>query len=484
MSIFYSEDLKLRNVSAMVTDNTNLYLVNIYDIGTPTPTIFSIPISSHNMSTLLYSNDNNYYINSSIAYYNNYIYFTTNTSVCIYSILTKVTTTKLSNTNIIYSNLCINSVNGNVYFTQSADVNANTSRLLIYNSDINAQITIGNNIYAINNNNCASINVCKYNDSSVIFALGSSQIISITTDNTNVYLLVILKNPLGITSNLGPNTILVVFSNVNTNYWTQGVFYILDNTSQLYSKILYNNGFLYFTQNASYTTNNYIVKTDLTGNIINSTSYLGGNSIYGGGMTFDSNGNFYVTWDQYQNTPTKTSILATLVPPCFKSGTLILTNKGYFPVESLRSDDLIQTYKHGLVPIYKIGKKEMYHPAENSRIKSQLYRCSQDKYPELFEDLIITGCHSILVDSFESEEQRNKIIEVNNDTYGTDGKIRLPACVDDKTTVYEKEGTYTIYHFALENDNYYANYGVYANGLLVETCSKRYITELANMDIV
>jgi hypothetical protein len=28
------------------------------------------------------------------------------------------------------------------------------------------------------------------------------------------------------------------------------------------------------------------------------------------------------------------------------------------------------------------------------------------------------------------------------------------------------------------------NYGVYANGLLVESCSKRYLTELSNMRIL
>ena len=33
---------------------------------------------------------------------------------------------------------------------------------------------------------------------------------------------------------------------------------------------------------------------------------------------------------------------------------------------------------------------------------------------------------------------------------------------------------FMIWHFALENDNYFSNYGIWANGLLVETCSKRY----------
>ena len=61
---------------------------------------------------------------------------------------------------------------------------------------------------------------------------------------------------------------------------------------------------------------------------------------------------------------------------------------------------------------------------------------------------------------------------------------RLPACVHKRTSVYEKEGNYEIYHLALENENYYNNYGIWANGLLVETCSKRYLKELSGMDLL
>ena len=43
---------------------------------------------------------------------------------------------------------------------------------------------------------------------------------------------------------------------------------------------------------------------------------------------------------------------------------------------------------------------------------------------------------------------------------------------------------FNIYHFALENDIYTYNYGVYANGLLVESCSKRYLAEIANMTML
>jgi hypothetical protein len=170
--------------------------------------------------------------------------------------------------------------------------------------------------------------------------------------------------------------------------------------------------------------------------------------------------------------------------PCFKEESKILTNNGYIAVQNLKKGDLVKTSKNGFVSIHSIGKRKMRHDASEERLKYQLYTCSTDKYPELFEDLIITGCHSILIDKFTSQKQREKTIQVNGNTYVTDGKYRLPACVDERTSVYDKSGYYNIYHFALENEDYYMNYGVYANGLLVETCSKRYLNELSNMELL
>jgi hypothetical protein len=170
--------------------------------------------------------------------------------------------------------------------------------------------------------------------------------------------------------------------------------------------------------------------------------------------------------------------------PCFLECSKILTDKGYKPIQDLRKGDLVKTLKHDYKAIDMIGKREIYHPALQERIKDQLYKCSQSEYTEIFEPLIITGCHSILVDSFTSEEQKQKVIEVNDKIYVTDNKYRLPACADPCASIYETHGTYTIYHLALENDDYYMNYGIYANGLLVETCSKRYLKELSNMTLI
>jgi len=170
---------------------------------------------------------------------------------------------------------------------------------------------------------------------------------------------------------------------------------------------------------------------------------------------------------------------------CFKKDTKILTDKGYKYVQNLRKGDLVKTSRDGYKKIDMIGKQEIYHPASEERVKHQLYKCTSAKYPEVFEDLVITGCHSILlVDEFPSEEEREKTREVNGYLYVTDGMYRIPACADKRTSVYKPAGNYTIYHFALEHDDYYMNYGVYANGLLVETCSKRYLKEISNMELI
>jgi hypothetical protein len=176
---------------------------------------------------------------------------------------------------------------------------------------------------------------------------------------------------------------------------------------------------------------------------------------------------------------------AQLPPPltCFNKDTKILTDKGYIPIQNLKRGDLIKTVNHGFVPIYNIGYKEIYNPCVENRIKDQLYVCSKKNYTELFEDLIITGSHGILVTEF-NEGEREKTVELLGRIFITDNRYRLPVCLDKRADIYDKLGLFSIYHIALENDDFFMNYGVYANGLLVETCSKRYLQDLSQMTIL
>ena len=82
------------------------------------------------------------------------------------------------------------------------------------------------------------------------------------------------------------------------------------------------------------------------------------------------------------------------------------------------------------------------------------------------------------------DKEREQIIETLGDIYVTDRKYRLPAFNDKRAKPYEERGDFRIWNLALENENYYANYGIYANGLLVETTSCRYIKEISRMTLV
>ena len=170
--------------------------------------------------------------------------------------------------------------------------------------------------------------------------------------------------------------------------------------------------------------------------------------------------------------------------PCFLKGTNILTNIGYRPIEVLRKGNLIKTLLHGYKPIEMIGYSIIYHQGARDRRKDQLYVCTPAQYPEVVEDVVLTGSHAILVDEFTDDQQRNETKEVLTDIFLTDNYYRLPACVDARTRVYDQPGTYTIYHLALQHENYYMNYGIYANGLLVESCSRRYMKECSGMRFV
>ena len=152
-------------------------------------------------------------------------------------------------------------------------------------------------------------------------------------------------------------------------------------------------------------------------------------------------------------------------------------------IQNIRSGVLVKTFSSGYKPVCMIGTSVIYNPGTDERFKDRLFICKKEKYPELNEDLIITGCHSILVDEITAV-QREQIIKHMGAIYETENNYRLNAVSDERAEPYNCSGKFNIYHIALENNNYIANYGVYANGLLVESCSKRYLKELSKMRLL
>jgi photosystem II stability/assembly factor-like uncharacterized protein len=165
---------------------------------------------------------------------------------------------------------------------------------------------------------------------------------------------------------------------------------------------------------------------------------------------------------------------------CFLEGSKILTLKDniptYVPIEKLKKGDLVKTSCNGYKPVYAVAKNEIYNNISDDRNPEKLYKCSKENYPELEEDLIITGNHSILVDTV-TPIQSQKINNSFKCLCSTDNKIKLPSSIDERAIPYDVAGNFNIWHIALENSDEKLDYGIYANGLLVESCSIKYLKE-------
>jgi hypothetical protein len=174
--------------------------------------------------------------------------------------------------------------------------------------------------------------------------------------------------------------------------------------------------------------------------------------------------------------------------PCFLEGSTILCKvdnaETYVPVENLKPGTLVKTSLNGFKPVALIGKAPKKNPGTDERIEDRLYRLSPSNYPALKTDLFLTGCHSVLECPL-TEAQKEAVTKHLGKLYVTDKKYRLTAFADERAEPWNSEGTYTVYHFALENEDERMNYGVYANGgLLVETCSLRTLRGRGNMELI
>ena len=165
---------------------------------------------------------------------------------------------------------------------------------------------------------------------------------------------------------------------------------------------------------------------------------------------------------------------------CFDESTEILClnhelKEVYVPIDQLKKGSIIKTFKHGYRKIDLIYKGSFVNDVNN--FHNCMYILPKDK--NMTKDLIITGGHSVLVNSM-SKKAYNKNMEYFGETIQEiDGKQLLIAAASDKFKALENKNVYNYYHFVLENDgNDDARYGVWANGVLTETPSKKWFTEI------
>jgi hypothetical protein len=111
-----------------------------------------------------------------------------------------------------------------------------------------------------------------------------------------------------------------------------------------------------------------------------------------------------------------------------------------------------------------------------------MYVLKKTKENGLLDDLIITGGHSILVDKLTIEEQQ-KQLDFN---IQFDNKFLLLSKASSLfEPVTEKGKKFNWYHFCLEPEdyNYDQRFGVYANGVLVETPSENQLKPYVGIEM-
>ena len=171
--------------------------------------------------------------------------------------------------------------------------------------------------------------------------------------------------------------------------------------------------------------------------------------------------------------------------PCFNHDTKILclnkfSKEEYVPIQDLRKGDMVKTYLHGYKRIDMIGMDTMINNPDNWQ--ECMFKMEKTEENALTEDLIVTGWHSVLVKNLTPEqEEKHKELDF---IYHIDNKCLLLASVSEDFQKLENRDDYTYYNLTLESSSETKRYGIYANGILVETPSKKQFLKHAYKELM
>jgi len=174
--------------------------------------------------------------------------------------------------------------------------------------------------------------------------------------------------------------------------------------------------------------------------------------------------------------PTSTVINYNGGASCFSEGIKILClnkkfEEEYIPIEKLRKGDLVKSYLHGYRKVELIGKG--YSVSDMNKFTECMYKMVKTETNGLIEDLILTGGHGLLVNDLGEYTEKTK--EIWNELQKIDDKYLLLAGISNDFEKLETVPSFYYYQFILENngDNK-ERFGIWANGVLVETSTKEH----------
>ena len=127
---------------------------------------------------------------------------------------------------------------------------------------------------------------------------------------------------------------------------------------------------------------------------------------------------------------------------------------------------MIKTYKHKY-------KKLLYK--SHQKVRNNIVCMKNDSLDTNvpFNDLTVTTGHSMLVDNLTDDEITE--IEKWYPVKKIDDKFLILSRVSKYFEEYDTKELNNVYHLILEADDLDTQYGIYANGVLMETMSKRFL---------
>jgi hypothetical protein len=162
---------------------------------------------------------------------------------------------------------------------------------------------------------------------------------------------------------------------------------------------------------------------------------------------------------------------------CYLHGTkILLEDRTYVAIENLKIGQKLHTFKDGSLSIKYIAKRKMTFSKSNNDLKKlYVYKKGDVQSSELsplpFEDLVVTGGHSLLVDTLDPLSMQKLHKYWGKKTPKIHDKFLLLSCCSSECSVYDKEGEFYIYQIVLDTEDSSKQFGIYANGVLSETMS-------------
>ena len=152
---------------------------------------------------------------------------------------------------------------------------------------------------------------------------------------------------------------------------------------------------------------------------------------------------------------------------CFTNGTKILCENGYLLVDYLKQGDLVQTYRHGSLPIEYIYSEQIINNPTN--IYKSMYRLPTF---EGYGDLIVMGGNGVLKQTLDTQDFKNdpELFKVRSNFVVDSFLLQRVAHCKNFIKITDNN-MYTYYYLSLKGRKY-QRYGIWANGVLMESTFK------------